>query len=90
MEEEKLLDQELPPVDEPTVEFKYISDRTAFTVKNPDINKILLEISGYDLQINFNMEYIKSIEDVEATISGIGDLFRDMIMNQLLSNKQNK
>ena len=90
MEEEKLLDEELPSVDEPTVEFKYYSDRIAFTVKNPEINKILLEISGYDLQINFNMEYINNVDDVEAMVSGIGDMFRDMIMNQLLSHKQNE
>ncbi len=89
MEEEKVLDAELPVVDEPTVEFKYRTDRIAFTIKNEDINQILVEISGYDLQVNFNMEYINSVNDVEAAVSGIGDMFRNLIMNKLLEYKQN-
>ena len=52
-------------VDEPRVEFKMISDRSVYNIVNEDINKTLVEISGYDLQINFNMEYLNSIEDVE-------------------------
>ncbi len=90
MEEEKVLDAELPEVDEPTVEFKYRTDRIAFTVKNEEINQILVEISGYDLQINFNMEYINNISDVEAAVSGISDMFRNLIMNKLLEYKQNQ
>lgn len=86
--EEKVIDKNLPTVDEPKVEFKYITDRGAFTVKNPEIDQILVEISGYDLQVNFNMEYINSIEDVEAAVSGIGDLFRQLIMEKLLEYKQ--
>ena len=86
--EEQVIDKNSPPVDEPKVEFKYITDRGAFTVKNPEIDQILVEISGYDLQVNFNMEYINSIEDVEAAVSGIGDLFRQLIMEKLLEYKQ--
>lgn len=88
MEEEQILDKDLLAVDEPTVEFKYRSDRSAFTIKNPEIDKILIEISGYDLQVNFNMEYINSIADVEAAVSGVGDLFRQIIMDKLLEYKQ--
>lgn len=87
MEEEKL-DKNLPAVDEPTVEFKYISDRGAFTIKNPEIGKVLVEISGYDLQVNFNMEYINNIDDVEAAVTGVSDLFRQIIMDKLLEYKQ--
>lgn len=87
--EENVVDKNLPPVDEPKVEFNYISDRGAFTIKNPEIDKILVEVTGYDLQVNFNMEYINSIEDVEAAVSGIGDLFRQLIMEKLLEYKQN-
>lgn len=86
---EEILDKNLPAVDEPTVEFKYISDRVAFTIKNPEINKVLVEISGYDLQVNFNMEYINNIDDVEAAVTGISDLFRQIIMDKLLEYKQN-
>ena len=75
-------------VDEPRVEFKMISDRSVYNIVNEDINKSLVEISGYDLQINFNMEYLNSIEDVEAAVTGLGNLFRDIIMEKLLEHKK--
>lgn len=74
--------------DEPKIEFRLISDRGLYEVRNADIDKPLVEISGYDLQINFNMEYINSIQDVEAAVEGLGQLFRDIIMEQLLKYKQ--
>lgn len=75
-------------VDEPHVEFKMITDRSVFNIVNEEIDKTLVEISGYDLQINFNMEYINSIEDVEAAVNGLGNLFRDIIMEKLLEHKK--
>ena len=75
-------------VDEPRVEFKMISDRSVYNIVNEDINKTLVEISGYDLQINFNMEYLNSIEDVAAAVTGLGNLFRDIIMEKLLEHKK--
>lgn len=75
---------------EPTVEFKSISDRTVFSIRNDEIKQNLVEISGYDLLVNFNMEYINSVEDVEAAVSGIGDLFRRLIMDKLLEHKKQK
>lgn len=87
MEEENKMPE---TVDEPTIRFKVISDRGAFNIINEEINKTLVEISGYDLQVNFNMEYINSIADVEAAVAGIGDLFRQIIMDKLLEYKQNK
>lgn len=74
--------------DEPHVEFKMITDRSVFNIVNEEIDKTLVEISGYDLQINFNMEYINSIEDVEAAVNGLGNLFRDIIMEKLLEHKK--
>lgn len=71
-------------VDEPIVQFKTISDRIVREVINADTRQVLVHISGYDLQINFNMQYLKSVEDVEAACSGIAQLFRDMIMEKLL------
>lgn len=78
----------LPPVKEATTVFKVISDRTVLKVvneKHPEIT--LAEISGYDLNIAFNMEYINSLEDVEAVVEGLGKLFRNTIMDILLANK---
>lgn len=75
-------------VDEPHVEFKLISDRSVYNVVNEEINQTLVEISGYDLQINFNMEFLNSIEDVEAALEGLSDLFRNIIMDKLLKHKK--
>ena len=75
-------------VDEPKAEFRTLSDRDAFTIENADNHEIPVEISGYDLQVNFNMEYLNSIQDVEAAVNGIGDLFRQIIMEKLLEYKQ--
>lgn len=75
-------------INEPKVEFRSISDRTIFKIINDSINENLVEITGYDLQINFNMEYINSIEDVEAAVEGIGNLFRQIIMDKLLEHKK--
>lgn len=75
-------------VDEPTVRFKAISDRIVREVVNADTKQVLVHISGYDLQINFNMQYLKSVEDVEAACSGIAQLFRDIIMDKLLAGNK--
>lgn len=82
------MEETLPQVHEPIVEFKLISDRSVYNVVNEEINKTLVEISGYDLQINFNMKYLNSIQDVEAAVNGIGSLFRDIIMEKLLEHKK--
>ena len=55
-------------VDEPKAEFRTLSDRGAFTVRNADNDEILVEI--------------------EAAVSGIGDVFRQIIMEKLLEYKQ--
>lgn len=72
---------------EPKVIFNSESDLTSFKIMS-ETDKTMVEILGYGLEINFNMEYINSIEDVEAAVSGIGDLFRRIIMEKLISNKQ--
>lgn len=73
--------------DEPKVTFKSVSDRDVFRVTNPDIDQVLVEISGYDLQINFNMDFIKTMEDVEAALEGMGEIWRKIIMAQLLNSR---
>lgn len=75
-------------VDEPVVQFKVNSDRIVREVINADTKQVLVHISGYDLQINFNMQYLKSVEDVEAACGGISQLFRDIIMEKLLDGNK--
>lgn len=76
-------------VDEPIVKFRVNSDRIVREVVNADTNQVLVHISGYDLQVNFNMQYLKSVEDIEAACSGISQLCRELIMTKVLErNKQ--
>ena len=75
-------------VNEPMVHFRLISDRIIREVINADINQPLVRISGYDLQFDFNMQYLKSVEDVEAASNGIAQLFRDMLMSKLLEGRK--
>jgi hypothetical protein len=90
-EEEQTQEGVYSKVNEPTVKFKLISDRIIREVINAETKQTLVHISGYDLQINFNMQFLKSVEDVEAACEGIAQLFRDMIMTQLLKgNKQSE
>ncbi len=78
------------PVSEPTVTFKSISDRMIMDVVNADNKEVLIQISGYDLRIDFNMQYLRSIQDVEAAVGGIAQLFRDAIMEAALGHIDQK
>lgn len=80
----------LSTVPEAEVKFKIISDRDVMNVVNADSSEVLIEISGYDLQINFNMEYLKSVEDIDAACNGVAQLFRDTIMDKLLEYRKQK
>lgn len=84
----KIENEKTTVVDEPKIEFNLITDKICLNVVNDDIDETLVEISGYDLQINFNLKYIKSIEDVELAVTGIGDMFRKTIMDQLLEDRK--
>lgn len=75
-------------VTEPTVQFKLWTDRSQMLIQNEETKETLVEISGYDLQFNFNMEHINSIHDVETAIGGLGDMFRQIIFDKLLEYKK--
>lgn len=88
MEKELEANVQLPDVDEPEVKFKLISGRDVMNVENADNGEKMIEISGYDLQINFNMQYLKTIEDIDAACKGIADLFRETIVEKLLEYRK--
>lgn len=81
-------EQELEKVEETKVEFRAISDRSAFTVTNEDSSQVLVEIAGYDLEVNFNLQYINSLQDVEMATDGLKELFTKIIMDKLLEHKK--
>lgn len=80
--------KELPDVPEATVVFNVLSDKTTYHIGNRETNQIVAEISGYDLKIGFNLEYIKTLEDVEVTCDGITQMFRNILLDILLADKQ--
>lgn len=75
-------------VPDPPVTFRTIADHDILNVVNGDNHEVLVEISGYGLQINFNMQYLKSLEDIDAACRGISELFRRTIMQKLLDHSK--
>lgn len=69
---------------EDTVTFKAISGKDVFAAKSEDGNHTLMQISGYDVSIKFNMDYINSLDDVDEAASAMSELFKKMILQQLV------
>ena len=75
-----------PLENEPEVVFNSQSDRRFFSVKSEDGKETMMEISGYDLAVRFNRNAIKTVQDVESLLDGIKDLFRKIIMEDLIGD----
>nr|UWG24497.1 MAG: hypothetical protein [Bacteriophage sp.] len=75
-----------PLENEPEVVFNSQSDRRFFSVKSEDGKETIMEISGYDLDVRFNRNVIKTVQDVESLLDGIKDLFRKIIMEDLIGD----
>lgn len=69
---------------EPEVVFNTLSDRRTFSVQTEDTHETIMEISGYDLQIKFNRDKLHNVADIESMLNGLKDLFRQMVMQNLL------
>jgi hypothetical protein len=69
---------------EPEVVFNTLSDLRVFGVKDEDTGESIFEMVGYGLQVKFNRDKLKSVEDVENLLDGIKDLFRQMIVGDLI------
>lgn len=70
---------------EPEVVFNALSDRRVFGVKSEEDGEMVFEISGYDLQVKFNRDKLQSVEEIEGTLDGVKDMFRKLIMADLLN-----
>ena len=75
-----------PLENEPEVVFNSQSDRRFFSVKSEDGKETMMEISGYDLDVRFNRNVIKTVQDVESLLDGIKDLFIKIIMEDLIGD----
>lgn len=70
-----------------TVSFKQ-GDRVIYGVLNYEGNEYMATISGFDLQIAFNMRLINSLADAEACANSIADVFYQALMDQLIAEKK--
>lgn len=72
---------------EQPVTFK-AADKVIYGVLNYEGNEYMATISGYDVQIAFNMRLINSLADAEACANAIADVFYNALMEQLILEKK--
>lgn len=68
------------------VTFK-VEDRMTYGVLNYDGNELMAAITGYDLNVVFNMRLINSLADAEACANALADVFYQTLMEQLIARK---
>ena len=79
MEEEKTATDE-------TVSFKK-DERMLYGVLNYDGNELMAAVTGYDLEVNFNMRLINSLADAESCANALSDVFYQALMEKLIAQK---
>ena len=62
-------------------------DRMTYGVLNYDGNELMAAITGYDLNVVFNMRLINSLSDAEACANALADVFYQTLMEQLIARK---
>jgi hypothetical protein len=83
-QERMMLMKKIPKEGEKDVIFKTSSLRTIqFSDKNT--GTVLAYISGYGLDINFNMSELKSVEKIEELLEGMKSVFRNIITNKAIN-----
>ena len=80
------MDKELEETLETTVTFK-VGDMMTYGVMSEDGNEMLAAITGFGMNIRFNMRLINSLADAEATANAMADVFYQALMEQLLAEK---
>lgn len=69
---------------EETVSFKK-SELMTYGVLGYDGNEMMCAITGYDLNIAFNMRLINSLADAESCADALADVFYQALMEQLIA-----
>lgn len=59
-------------------------DKMTYGALGYDGNDLMAVITGYDLNIAFNMKVINSLADAEACANALADVFYELLMEQLL------
>lgn len=75
--------EELPE----TITFR-TEDRMRYGALGYDGNELMAVISGYDLEIKFNMRLINSLADAEACANALADVFYELLMEELISERK--
>lgn len=70
-----------------TITFR-TADRMTYGALGYDGNELMAFISGYDLEIKFNLRLINSLADAEACADALAQVFYDALMEQLLCNEK--
>lgn len=73
-------------MEEKEITFKE-SDRITYGAMNYDGTEMMAVISGYDLNIAFNMRTINSLGDAEAAANALAQVFYELLMEQLIQEK---
>lgn len=72
---------------EETITFR-VKDLTTYGVLGADGVEFLAAISGYGLDIAFNMKLINSLADAEAMADSMADVFYEALMDRLIAQKR--
>lgn len=83
MTEKKNLSEQIPE----TITFR-TADRMTYGALGYDGNELMAVISGYDLEIRFNMRLINSLTDAEACADALAQVFYDTLIEQLINEKR--
>lgn len=70
-----------------TITFR-TADRMMYGALGYDGNELMAVISGYDIEIKFNMRLINSLADAEACANALADVFYEALMEQLIQEKR--
>lgn len=70
-----------------TITFR-TADRMTYGALGYDGNELMAVISGYDLEIRFNMRLINSLADAEACADALAQVFYDTLIEQLIDEKR--
>ena len=69
-----------------TITFR-TADRMNYGALGYDGNELMAVLSGYDLEIKFNMRLINSLSDAEACADALAQVFYEALMEQLIQEK---
>lgn len=74
-------------MEEKQVIFNSISDKSSLNIAHPDSGETMADISGYGLSVKFNLDLIKSKEDMDAVCVAMSEIFKELLIKQILDDR---